>query len=113
MTNGRNKGHSYERKIRKEMIELGYESCETSRYESKKKDDQKVDLCNTDPFNIQCKAVERGLNYFDVLNSMPNDTNHNVIFHKKNRKGELVVMRKEDFYEIIEALKANSIINVQ
>ncbi|MGR3220044.1 MAG: hypothetical protein ACUZ8H_09550 [Candidatus Anammoxibacter sp.] len=40
----RNKGHSYERKIRQEFIALGWDKCNTSRCESKMTDDAKVDL---------------------------------------------------------------------
>lgn len=109
--NSKNKGSDYERKIRLEMIELGWTECETARYASKKVDDSKVDLCNTVPLNIQCKAMEKTPNLFNVLDEMPKDSNHNVIFHKKNRRGEIVVMRKEDFYELLKQMIAEKIIN--
>ena len=106
----RDKGNQYERKIVIECKQLGFEKALTSRNESKTKDDAKVDLCFTDPFNIQCKAVEKLGSYFDILDSMPEDENYNVIFHKKNFKGEIVVLRQEDFYEIIKMLKTEKII---
>ena len=99
----RDKGHNYERKIRKEFQELGFENCQTSRYASREKDDQKVDLVNTRPFNIQCKAVETGINYHDLLNEMPKDSNINCVFHKRSRK-ETVTMSKKDFYKLIDKL---------
>lgn len=105
MVNGKNKGNSYERKLAKEFRDYGFENCKTSRYESKMLDDLKVDLTNTGIFNIQAKNVERlSPSYHDILKSMPNDSNYNLIFHKRNRKGEVVVMTKEDFYEIMEML---------
>lgn len=104
-SSARNKGHTYERKIRDEFRDLGFKDCETSRYESKKLDDAKVDLTNTGIFNVQCKAVERLGNLHDVLNSMPDDDKLNLVFHKRNRKGDLVAMKAEDFYKLIKELK--------
>ena len=100
----RQKGHAYERKIKNEFIELGFTNCETSRYESKKLDDAKVDLCNTGPFNVQIKAVENLGSAHKTLAEMPKDEKINLVFHKKNHKGEVVSMIKEDFYNLIEIL---------
>lgn len=100
----RQKGHGYELKIKNEMIEMGFTKCETSRYESKKLDDAKVDLTNTAPLSIQCKAVENLGSAHSTLKTMPKDDNINLVFHKKNHKGEVVSMMKEDFYKILKAL---------
>lgn len=113
MPNSRKKGNTYELKIAKEFRDFGFVKCKTSRYESKMLDDMKVDLTNTGFFNIQCKAVEKlSSSYHDIIESMPKDNNYNVIFHKRNRKGEVVVMSKEDFYEIVEILIKSGILNV-
>jgi hypothetical protein len=88
------------------MIALGFEDCQTARYASREKDDQKVDLVNTEPFNVQCKAVETGINYSRILDEMPKDENYNLILHKRARR-ETVTMRKDDFYELLSMLKAN------
>jgi len=95
--NSRNKGHAYERKIAQELRDLGYSECKTSRYESRALDDEKVDLTHTDPFNVQLKAVENLGSAHNTLNEMPDDDNINVVFHKRNRKGTIVSMTKEDF----------------
>ena len=109
--NARSKGNSYERKLAQEFRELGFEDCKTSRYESKMLDDMKVDLTNTGFFNVQAKAVERLTpTYHDILESMPKDNNYNVIFHKRNRKGETVTMSKDDFYDIVNMLQNSEII---
>lgn len=101
----REKGHRYERQLRSEMIELGFKDCETSRYESKKLDDAKVDLTNTGCFNIQAKFYDSNQpNFRKVLGEMPNDDKHNVVFHKTRYKEDIVVMHKKDFYEIIKKL---------
>lgn len=110
MVNRRQVGHDYERQVRLELIELGYEDCVTSRYGSKEMDDKLVDLLNTPPFNIQLKRWKSAPSYHDVLNAMPDDVNYNVIFHKRPNKGEVVVMSKESFYEIVKMLKANQVI---
>ena len=107
----RNKGLNYERRVRREFIDLGFTECTTSRYESKKRDDNKVDLCNTGPLNIQCKAVETGLNYNRILSEMPKDRNYNIILHKRDRK-EIAVLSKPDFMELIEMLIVNRVISV-
>jgi hypothetical protein len=104
------KGHNYERQVRLEMHELDYPDCETSRYESKKLDDAKVDLTHTDPFSVQCKAYKNQPNFRTVLSEMPDNTNYNVVFHKQSFKKDIIVMWKEDLYEIIKMLKAEKII---
>lgn len=102
----RKKGHNYELKIRQEFIELGFTQCATSRYESKSRDDKKVDLVNTGSFNVQAKAVENMGSSHKVLKEMPKERKKiNLVFHKKNRQGEVVSLWKKDFYAIIEALK--------
>lgn len=106
----RTKGHNYERKIRKEFIEMGFVEYNTSRIESIKLDNAKVDLCNTGCFNIQCKAVENGINYQILLSTMPYDNKYNIILHKKNRK-EIAVMSKANFYKLLDMLIKNNIIN--
>jgi hypothetical protein len=108
--NARTKGNDYERKIRKELRSSWWPSAETSRFASKMMDDLKVDLVNTKPFSIQCKAVEKMSGYHQLLASMPQDENYNVIFHKKNQKGEIVVMTKDTFYELVGMLKNNNIL---
>jgi hypothetical protein len=106
----RQKGHTYELQIRDFFKDLGWDKAVSSRSESKNKDDQGIDLCFTDPFNVQCKAVENLGSIHKVLISMPNDQNYNLIFHKRNRQGTIVAMTLEDFKEIIQMLKSNQII---
>lgn len=111
--NSKTKGSNYERKLAKEFRDFGFEDCKTSRFESKMLDDAGVDLTNTGIFNVQAKAVERLGAYHKILDSMPKDNNYNVIFHKRNRLGEVVVMTKEDFYDILQMLINTDIVNVR
>jgi hypothetical protein len=107
--NARKKGHGYELQIRDWFKELGWTECVSSRSESKRKDDQGIDLCYTDPFHVQAKAVEKLGSLHDILAKMPKN-NYNLVFHKRNRKGTIVAMTIEDFKEILDMLISNKII---
>lgn len=77
-----------------------------SGYVNKKLDDAGVDLVGTEPFNIQCKAVESSINVHRIIERMPVDANYNVVFHKRNHMGTVVSMDMEDFMELVGMLKA-------
>jgi len=110
MKNARKKGIGYELQIRKELRKYYYPDCETSRYASKYIDDvEKRDLIKTGFLGIQIKALERTPPYHDILSEMPDDDKYNVIFHKRNYKGEVVVMKKEDFYELLDIMLAHGV----
>jgi hypothetical protein len=103
--NGRNKGHAFERKLMKLFQSLGWLKCRTSRNESRARDDEKVDLCHTAPFNIQAKAVEKLGSLHEVLSSMPREKdNFNLVWHKRNNKGSVVAMTEDDFLKILNML---------
>ena len=107
MANNRRVGHSYERLLRREFIELlEWLDCQTSRYASKAMDDAKVDFCYTDPFYFQAKKSKRRPNYEEILGTMPQDGRINVILHKINRRGggEYAIMDKESLYILITIL---------
>ena len=108
--NSRAVGNAYERQIRLELIALGWDKCETTRFASHALDARGVDFINTPPFSIQGKRWKSAPSYHEVLKSMPQDNNYNVIIHKRPNKGEVVVMDKQSFYEIIKMLKSNGII---
>jgi hypothetical protein len=99
----RKKGHDYERQVAKEMRQF-FPDAKTARDGARGEDPRGVDLVNTGMFNIQCKA-RQSLNSFSVLKEMPDDHNLNVMFWKRNREREIVVLDKEDFYELLQILK--------
>lgn len=103
MINARRAGHNFERTTVQEMKELGFTRCTTSRYSSREKDDQKVDLCYTEPFSIQTKRVNKNIPYHDILKQMPIESseNINVILHRKNHKGDVAIMSKRSFYLLV------------
>jgi hypothetical protein len=114
--NVRRIGHNYERKIVKELRDLGFTKATTTRASSRVMDDAKIDI-NGVTYNIQCKAVRTGLNVFTVLDEMETaipklvperEIYVNLVFHKKEGD-EVVVLRKEDWYLILKKLLENGI----
>ena len=106
----RKRGNNYEVQLAKEFRDLGFDECVTSRYESKRTDDSKVDLCFTDPFNIQAKCRNNYGNPIPTLKEMPDNENINVVISKVVNSGEFVTMNKKDFYIFLMMLKNNSLI---
>ena len=107
----RRKGHDFERKIRQDFKSLGWLDCETSRYASKMMDDRKIDLVNTKPFAVQCKASINNPSYHKIFKDMQSDAeDYKVIYHKRMNDNEYVIMQKKDFHELLEMLVANKII---
>ena len=102
--NSRTKGHDFERKMADRLREI-WPDCFTSRFKgSLWLDHCGVDLTGTPGFNIQLKALERAPAYHDILSSMPKGVNKNIIIHKRNNKGSVVVMGLNDFLEIAKQL---------
>ena len=104
MRNNRAAGIRFEQEMSLWLRSVGFKSCETSRYASKKRDDEKVDFCDTEPFNFQAKYTQN-INMHTELEKMPDDSNYNVVLHKRKRRGAVVCMTLEDFEEIIKMLK--------
>jgi len=120
--NSRNKWNTYERKLCNEYKELWFQECVTSRSESKRTDDRWIDLCYTDPFNIQAKAY-KSFWWAQIIRELKNITqntkdhklgsNFNLVHLKIDKpweRGEIVCLSKDDWYEIVEMLKGNSVI---
>lgn len=110
MKRNRTAGHNFERKIIKELKQLGFKDAVSSRSESRNMDDKKVDICNTPGWYFQCKTSINNPQYDKILHEMPDDGNTNVILHQKTKKankkfmpqGDYVVMKKEDFYKLLQ-----------
>lgn len=100
----RKKGHVYEREVCKAFRENGWTEAQTSRYASRKRDDEKVDLCFTPPFNVQCKATKT-INMHTELRKMPDDDEYNLVFHKRPRQGTVVAMDEDTFWMLMKKLK--------
>lgn len=112
----RRAGHNYERKIAQEYRDLlSDEQVLTSRYASRKADDEKVDIVGVPMFNLQCKYMKQQPDFYKVLGEMPNDSMMNLIHYKRNigkggKTEEVVVMKKSDWFEVLKMLKSEKII---
>lgn len=113
-TGARNKakGNEYERKIAKELRELGFEGVVTARSESKAVDNNKVDLIDTEgklPCNIQLKKTVNTPQYFGIREaSTVNPASFVIIWNRQEKVnvnfksvGEVVMMDKELFYTLL------------
>lgn len=111
MVNGRNKGKRFELRIAEIWARVMGGNPQRTGYVSKQLDDMGVDLTDTDPFLIQCKAHERSISFHDILDRMPHDLGlYPVVIHKRNNRGCVVGMRFGDFLEIVEASRKNGIL---
>ena len=104
----KNKGVQFELKIKNELKDL-FPEVETSRNVNRKRDAEKVDLVNTEPFNFQLKAQESGVNYFKLLSEMPDEENINIVLHKRNHKGVVAVLEYKDLLALIKTLLKDKI----
>lgn len=108
----RNKGHTYERKIVNELNNLGF-NVGTSRNNSKKLDDNKVDIFDYDgtlPCYIQTKSTQSVPQYFKIRSESTVDPQKFVVIWSKQEQreknivsvGEAVILDKEFFYKLIK-----------
>jgi hypothetical protein len=120
----RQKGHDAERHYATVFRELKpiFEKCKTSRAASRLHDDSGIDLCFTDPFNIQVKAgKQRGLVVSKELAKIQEEMkknfppgyhtfdNMNIVIHRKevgrgrkrNEFDEIVSMTLNDFIKLL------------
>ena len=119
-------GHRYERSKAQQLRDIGFTDVRTSRECSRKRDSQKVDLCNADedefgrlPYNIQCKTLCSTAPYPRLLKELEQHNGRkqiNVVFHEMTKKkeggknfigvGEYAILNLDDFINIIQKLKA-------
>ena len=109
----REKGNAYERKLAKELTELGFDVV-TSRAESKNMDQNKVDLIdksNKLPLNIQVKRTKATPNYFTIRSESTVDPKSFCIIWAKQESretnmvtvGEVALIDKQMLYELLKS----------
>ena len=121
----RTKGHNAERHYASffKTLSKSFDKCKTARAASKLHDDSGIDLCFTDPFNIQIKAgKQRGLIVSDELLKIatevkknfpahyPELSNMNILIHRKepgrgrkrNEFEEIVSITLKDFIKLLK-----------
>ena len=111
----RRRGHSYETRIVKELKEItGDEALCTSRSESKRLDDMKIDIAdpnNVLPFYCQIKATQATPQIKKLNEEVGKKDKPLVIFwnaqeardKKQISVGEYCIMPKEFFYKLIKS----------
>jgi hypothetical protein len=120
MANPKVKGSNLERKIVTEINELnlGYK-VGTSRLYSRYMDNMDVDIVDTPesnkrfPYHIQCKSYTSPVKYRDIFSEFKLKDRPLIIIHEVTEKrgsrffkcGDYVIMKKEDFYEILKNIK--------
>lgn len=110
MVNGRNKGKRFELRIAEVWRTVMGGDPQRTSYVSKWLDDQGVDLTDTEPFYIQCKAHERSLDIHTILDNMPESDKYNIVIHKRNNRGCIVGLRFRDFLELCEMARNNGVL---
>jgi hypothetical protein len=117
----KNRGKKYELKIIKELKELtGDNDLCSSRSESKKLDDMKIDIADTNntlPCYIQCKATQATPNIHKICQEVGKTDKPLVIVWGKQEMrnsnqitvGEYCLMPKNFFYELIKHETSDSL----
>lgn len=99
--NAKEKGKRFELRIARLWEKKHGGEVKRSSTVNKELDNEGVDLIGTDPFLIQCKAVERNLNYLAILDRMPND-GIRVVIHKRNNRPPIVAMYLDEWLDLTE-----------
>ena len=106
----RSKGASWEREVINKLKEIGFTGCVTSRGESKKVDNNKIDIIDTEgklPINIQCKQYQNTPSYFTIRDACTDKSKPFVVMWKKspeggeNSKGAIAMVDVDYFYYLL------------
>lgn len=104
----KSKGKDLEYRVRDKLREIGYIGCERSAGESKSKDNNKIDICDTEnklPINIQVKNYANTPNYFGIKSECTDKSKPFCLCWKKNTitTNNIVYFVPEDFfYELLD-----------
>lgn len=112
----KSKGRAYEYKIRDELKEVGFPELVTSAGESKRMDNMKIDLIDPSgklPFYAQIKCTKPTPSYHNIAEACPLKDKPLILFWNKqsvkegqvnmSSEGEVVILPKEYFYELLRA----------
>ena len=86
----KNKGSAFETEVINHLKEIGYTGCVRAAGESKKADNNKIDIVDTDrklPVNIQCKNTQNLPNYFTIRDACSDKSKPFVMAWKKAAEG--------------------------
>lgn len=100
----KNKGSNWEYELRDKFKELGYEDCITSRGESRKIDNAKIDIISDSlPFYCQAKNLANTPSYFKISEECPYKDKPFIICWKKSDENNkaVAIVPIDYFYELI------------
>ena len=106
----KNKGSAFETEVINRLKEIGYTGCVRAAGESKKADNNKIDIVDTDkklPVNIQCKNTQNLPNYFTIRDACSDKSKPFVMAWKKAAEGGSVspgtvfIIPDTLFYELL------------
>ena len=106
----KNKGSAFETEVINHLKEIGYTGCVRAAGESKKADNNKIDIVDTDrklPVNIQCKNTQNLPNYFTIRDACSDKSKPFVMAWKKAAEGGSVspgtvfILPDTLFYELL------------
>jgi len=100
----RRKGNAWECEIINRLKEIGYDGCVSARSESKRMDDAKIDIVDTNnelPCYIQAKNTANLPNYHKIEQACPLKDRPLVIACKQANKSPIVIIPIEFFYKLI------------
>lgn len=107
----KSKGSALEYEVTKKLKEIGYSGCVTARGESKRVDNNKIDIIDTNgelPVNIQCKHYANTPSYFNIREQCTDKSKPFALIWKKsaeegsNSPGTVAIIPVEYFYELIK-----------
>ena len=115
MGNNRERGHRFERKIKKILSEF-FPKIKTSREESRALDNLGIDFAFTDSFAFQCKTSVHRVDYTSLIDTMSSveGVRVPVVLHQlTEKKGEkfyvveeYAILKMEDFIALLRDSKA-------
>ena len=105
----RHKGGEFEREIVNKLKELGFDVCRSAG-ESKKLDNNKVDIAGDCPFAIQAKNTQNLPNYFTIRENCPDERPLALLWKKVGEVGSisdgtLAIIPIEYFYKLLTYIK--------
>ena len=109
----KNKGSKLEYDVVSALKEIGYSGCITSKGESKRTDNNKIDIIDTEgklPCNIQCKHTSNTPSYFTIRDECTDKTKPFTVIWKKsasegNSPGTVAIIPVSFFFELLKVYK--------
>lgn len=110
----KNKGSAFETEVIKHLKEIGFEGCVRAAGESKKADNNKIDIVDTQkrlPINVQCKNTQNLPNYYTIRDACNDKSKPFCLAWKKAAQGgtisqgTLVLVPDDFFYEMLRCYK--------